>query len=1842
MKRFILGFSILLSLLNTLRAQNINWNSAPQTGFVFQITNKEAVKLLTKSVDDTLVNAMLHTVIDTFNVAKGWTHRPDKGHFIMGTVRENKLHCEYTSVFPYQVLLLQEYNALALQVLDHDGNIREDAKVKFKTRRIRLDMGSKTYRIENDWFTANNKIVTVELNGFRSVFNIEKHDVPSWSHDYNRHEERPAFYSYMITDKNKYKPGERVRFKSYALTGSRSPLRKDLEGWLMVSGKSLRVTRVSPHRPGSFAGEFYLHDSLKLTLDKYYTLQLREKDGRIVSNCNFKYEDYELHSNTLQVDLTSGKHFYPESNYITIKATNENGLLLKDARATVAILTENIREIFQPVVTLRDTLMFKEINLNADAPTIVEIPAALFEKSNTSYFVHVSITDSQHQLLEKSLPASYQFSNFELVAKYLADSIVYTMLNNGSPMQNVPVKIFYDGETDGVNKILPYREKINPATSSVRVEGNPASRTFRMMDMLPKITFTGGIQKDSFNIAVDNPQKILLAWNIYQGSILIAKGSGIEINYKSRIEDRSETYYAELLYSFGGVDHVTTKEFEFREASLDISLNVPDRVYPGQKVDATIEVTDEAGRPVGGVDLTAFATTAKLNYILPDLPYYGTTSQSRSEKATYSKDDLDVHKTVLDLDYAKWVTRLQLDTMKYYQFTYPGKDMFVYQHSITDSTQFAPYVMKNGLAKQIYVIEVDGTPVHYSWTDHPSGYSFYVEPEKQKQVTLRLHDRVLTFDSLCFDVGKKTIFSVDLDHLPQGVRVHRIAPEFINARRKRKPIKWVFTDTEVNRYKQYLAAFKSTTYPSYLYNDKIFVPLSYGGRSEKTTIAGPIPSGMLTYTEDSHLATRYRNAGGFSYTFEDNIVYKLEPPRLIPVQLFDVSVKPLSSLNDVAINKKRFLEQHVSDPERWYPRVIDLADHVCHVKLFLPDEEAKSGVASILFQDCKTHNVILPCRDYFIAIPHGYHNLIVLYNNRQYLKVDSVNLQPYTEVVADLNYQSLHAADTMAENWLKKTTEHCLGMAAGATHTITITNRSYVRGNVQGDVFDDLNEPLPGVVIIVKGTTIGTTTDVNGHFILDIPEDPSVLVASFIGYKTQEFEVRPGSQIALVMETDIQELQEVVVVGYGTQSRRELTAAAVSLQGRIAGVTIARRGEQQEIEADGSNEESREAEQKLYRELLTLKSIRSQFSDVGFWEPRLFTDRHGKSTFTITFPDDITRWDAAVYAMNRHLQTGMARKSIKSYKPLMAELHVPQFLTVGDSANFLGKVLNYTADKTIKGKTQWTSTTTVEKDVTFENFYAERLPVQVASLDTITTRYAFTRRDGYFDGEERSVPVVEQGTLRASGTLSMLKNNDELHAQSAKGTTTKLEIFDNQLDLYAGDVQSLVHYRYDCNEQLASKLIALLNYKLLKQYEGKDFNYDKDVNKIIQRLLKNQNSEFLWSWWDVSTNTSYWMSAHILRALKAASDAGYAVSLNLENVVRKATYKYEFLKQLSIADVQLIHALAVWNVKLNYAAYVNTLDKQVHREDSLAREYRKKHLYTPYSLLDEKLLLLEIRQLQHLPFVRDSLLQHKKQTILNEVYFGDERAAQHWYTGNLLINATAYRIIKRDSVLNNLIVPMQMYFLSLRRKGEWNTYETSNVLMSILPDLIAQGSTKKVPASIALTGKVNGQVQKFPYKLQLAGGEELTIRKEAGLPLYCMQYTEERVTKSKAGTDAFQIKTMFNDLSMKAGKPAILKAVVEVKRDSKLEHVMIEIPIPAGCSYADKRQFDNAIETHREYFKEKTVIFCENMTAGTYIFQVQLLPRFTGKYIVNPAQISLMYFPVINANTDMKKVIVGE
>ena len=95
---------------------------------------------------------------------------------------------------------------------------------------------------------------------------------------------------------------------------------------------------------------------------------------------------------------------------------------------------------------------------------------------------------------------------------------------------------------------------------------------------------------------------------------------------------------------------------------------------------------------------------------------------------------------------------------------------------------------------------------------------------------------------------------------------------------------------------------------------------------------------------------------------------------------------------------------------------------------------------------------------------------------------------------------------------------------------------------LQGVVVGQGNEPLPGVNVVVKGTTNGTITNNEGQFSINVPST-GILVISYVGYKTQEVPVNGKNYLHIVLEENLQSLDEVVVIGYGVQKKSVVTAA---------------------------------------------------------------------------------------------------------------------------------------------------------------------------------------------------------------------------------------------------------------------------------------------------------------------------------------------------------------------------------------------------------------------------------------------------------------------------------------------------------------------------------------------------------------------------------------------------------------------------------------------------------------------------------------------------------------------------
>ncbi|MCD8183185.1 MAG: carboxypeptidase-like regulatory domain-containing protein [Bacteroides sp.] len=100
--------------------------------------------------------------------------------------------------------------------------------------------------------------------------------------------------------------------------------------------------------------------------------------------------------------------------------------------------------------------------------------------------------------------------------------------------------------------------------------------------------------------------------------------------------------------------------------------------------------------------------------------------------------------------------------------------------------------------------------------------------------------------------------------------------------------------------------------------------------------------------------------------------------------------------------------------------------------------------------------------------------------------------------------------------------------------------------HVKGQVVDATGEPVIGANVIVKGTTTGVISDINGDFTIDAPKN-AVLLVSFIGYKSQEVKVT-GPSIKITLADDTEMLDEVVVVGYGSQKKSNITGAMVNVK----------------------------------------------------------------------------------------------------------------------------------------------------------------------------------------------------------------------------------------------------------------------------------------------------------------------------------------------------------------------------------------------------------------------------------------------------------------------------------------------------------------------------------------------------------------------------------------------------------------------------------------------------------------------------------------------------------------------
>ncbi|MEJ5265636.1 MAG: TonB-dependent receptor [Bacteroidales bacterium] len=159
---------------------------------------------------------------------------------------------------------------------------------------------------------------------------------------------------------------------------------------------------------------------------------------------------------------------------------------------------------------------------------------------------------------------------------------------------------------------------------------------------------------------------------------------------------------------------------------------------------------------------------------------------------------------------------------------------------------------------------------------------------------------------------------------------------------------------------------------------------------------------------------------------------------------------------------------------------------------------------------------------------------------------------------------------TYKEKWLSRAVKRALSVFCGLLMVAATFGQERT---ITGTVTDKNGESLPGVNVVIKGSTVGVVTDLNGKYSIKVPGPETVLTFSYVGYTTQEITVGDQTTINVTMAEEVRELDQVVVIGYGVQKKSDLTGAVASvsgssfqgvattnlnqvLQGRAAGVNV--------------------------------------------------------------------------------------------------------------------------------------------------------------------------------------------------------------------------------------------------------------------------------------------------------------------------------------------------------------------------------------------------------------------------------------------------------------------------------------------------------------------------------------------------------------------------------------------------------------------------------------------------------------------------------------------------------------
>lgn len=1896
MKRFVIFVVMMLALHATANAQRSLVDSPQRSGSVavYRLSADDLRRIHLH--EQTPTPQMMHDQVGIY-ASDSDMPRLERGNYLLVEAYEEKIKYTCHTVDSFYARFVPGEEAQLL-LTDLQGRIITDARVKASGRTLRYDPSTHTYRTRR---LPYHSIIEVDNSGVMHYIDVDRNNpYLRRSGKSTRKDSRATastLGSFVVLNKPRYKPGETLRFKAYLANRSR-PLTSEVEVYLS-GDKDTMLMRLAPYRDGFYEGEFTLDERLGRRLDRWYSLVLRDSRDKVSASASFRYEEYQLAAVEFDTRIERGSYTKGEEVGITVSAHDENGLPLYDAELEIVMrksygkIDRSDEYLFVP-----DTLWHYRRPLTGRRTQRIVIPDSVFiDDTSMRYSLQCLLTDATGEQHRTWSSFSMNRRPTQIIADFDHGIMTLRELHDAESVASRALLTAQtaEGETILCDSVtLPYTAPINYMADSYRVSSNEAEKEFYPRDYAHDLLSCYLLREENgARLRVDNPSGIPFWYTVVRDRSIIDRGYATRLD-TLYADSKLRPYALQVHYLVGDQTYTRRNDLTVVQQPLSLAVDTPDKVYPGQRAEVEVEVKDGRGRPVEGADITAYAYTARFDRQQAAIPLRDVTVAARriiyQSYDPYSLDDSSVTDI---LDYALWRDRLGLDTIEYYRFLNPDP---IYRHTAAarDSiTTLMPYAVVEGELQNIQLLWIDGRLSYWQGGGNGSNPVLRVRPGRH-EVRISTADRIVRIDSIEIVKGVKNIVSVDARQSRQNVNV---------AMRNAKST-GIFSDDEYEELQRHVVSIephfgdvilasddtRTTLMPmsaALLSGDAVYrlrTANNHRGGYRSPLLVGPVPylsgeiddDGISRLLIDTAFVADFKVEGGYRYNIrpgylsrtswaQSPISRRMEQYR--PSTSFRSEVTTCESLHREFVER---IKEHIASRNGTIARR-DTVDGRCRLEITVDQpttHNRRQPLVTALFDRHGMHSLYYGNTRQINDLMAGSYEIAVIMRDStalrrsieirpggdNYLRLDSRQAMPTDSLTAAAldrlaSMIEVHLPQSYApQRRPRPVSEEYVGAAADAGIFSADNEREKV---ITGVVYtQDDGMPLIGATVIVDGGRAAVTTDIDGRFRLPYDKGSKITVL-YIGYTPYTVRLSSGYHYRIVLQPTANSLDEVVVTAYGAVKRSAMTGSvamksdfADALYGYTNGIVMSDMAEaaiEEEMVADDSDEAQPEHidEEEFAEGWREAGGLRHDFRDDAFWQPRITTNADGRARFEVAYPDDITAWNANFIAVGKRNTMARQQLIVRASTPVNARLSLPEFARHGDSITAVGRLNDYLGEEV----ELWRTITVDSPDscrITLAESHVDLIPVVAPDADSLTMSYTLRTDDGYFDGERRSIPLLRRGVEAAYGKAVILSDTRPYTFtpdQSLGAVTIHADA--SVVDWIDEEIERVIAYPYSCNEQIASKLKAQLARRSICLARGKRFDGDREIKRLIEQLTdpKRLTAEGLWGWWSGGSYTP-WITAHVVEALDAAQQAGYKVQIDRRSMTDALRLRLD----------RIIDGGADGSVDRSAKAMIHTL-LTLHRLDSEAdcRRYLDAIASMDDDTVDTWIRLRQAEiEISGTPADRDSLVARARTSFGGGLYWGDTAVIRRcWYSPDddaIATTLTAYRLMRAQGCSEGELTAIRTWLCQRRSEGQGvNTYLSSRIVETILPDLLSSDDTRG-RAAVEIDGR---RYDSFPLHLALDTSDPIEVVASGAASIFITLYQSGWEEQPQPRSEGFTVESqMFVGGSevtrLEKGVAAELRVTVKVEADAP--YAMIEIPIPAGCSYLSKTSRSNPHQLYRESFKDRTVIFCDRLPQGSHTFTISLLPRYTGRYHVNPAQARLMYYPTIFGRNAMSECPIDE